>query len=274
MNGQPTGTASGLGSPIVVSGLSGNQPYQCTVTETNAAGTSDPSAPSNVIWPGASTINECPAGSSLSAPTTLTTAPGDASAVVRWAPSVPTGCVAGYVVTPYVGSVPQMATVIPGHGTTTVIKGLANGQSYQFTVAAENGNVAGPASQLSKAITVGAPKASSSLQVAKAGKGSLKVTFAVPADNGAAITKYTATCTSKNGGVSKAKSAKKGPLTVSGLTSGKTYTCAVRASNSRGTGPASPALRGNQGVTHRLGSGRRYRRGDRLTKRPRAGSPT
>ena len=178
----------------------------------------------------------------MSAPANLTTGPGNGTAVVSWAPSLPNpGCVAGYVVTPYIGSFAQLATVIPGHGTTTVIKGLVNGQAYQFTVAAEDGHVVGPASGLSGSVTVGAPSAATALRATRIGRGALKLVFKAPAANGAPITSYTATCRSANGGVTKAKTGTVDPITINGLTGGKTYTCTVRATNHRGTGPPSHA---------------------------------
>ncbi len=78
-----------------------------------------------------------------------------------------------------------------------------------------------------------------SLHVTRIAKGTLKVAFAIPANNGAPITSYAATCTSKDAGAPKGKTGKAEPLIVSGLTGGKTYTCTVNATNSRGAGPAS-----------------------------------
>ena len=175
------------------------------------------------------------------APPLLSTEPGNSSATVSWAPS--TGCcVAGYVVTPYLGSSPvPEPKLIPGSGTTTVLKGLTNGVTYSFTVSAENGFVAGPASAPTGTITVGAPAVVTGIHVTRVAKGALKVTFGVPANNGAPITSYTATCTSNNKGAPGGKVAKKGPLTVTGLTAGKAYTCSVKAANKRGTGPTSHA---------------------------------
>jgi hypothetical protein len=46
-------------------------------------------------------------------------------------------------------------------------------------------------------------------------------------------------CASTNGGVTKTKSGAASPITVSGLTVGKSYKCLVNATNSRGTGPFS-----------------------------------
>jgi hypothetical protein len=39
--------------------------------------------------------------------------------------------------------------------------------------------------------------------------------------------------------VTKTKSGKSNPITVTGLSAGKTYRCRVTATNSRGTGPRS-----------------------------------
>ena len=166
LDDEPSGTAFGSGSPIVVTGLTSLHPYQCIVTATNLVGTSVASEPSNVIWPGA-TGTGC---GMPSAPTTLTTAPGNGSAVVSWAPAV-SGCVAGYIVTPYLGSVQQMATLIPGQGTTTVIPGLVNGSTYRFTVTAENGTIAGSASVMSGPVTVGTPTAATALKLSKVANG-------------------------------------------------------------------------------------------------------
>jgi hypothetical protein len=175
-----------------------------------------------------------------SAPGMLSTAPGNASATVSWAPSSGT-CVAGYLVTPYLSGVAQTPVLIPGQNTTTVIKGLTNGSKYAFTVTAENGRTLGAASVMSGAITAGAPSAATGLHVTKVSKGSLRVGFQVPAANGAPITSSTATCSSSNGGVTKSNTVVSGAVTVTGLSSGQAYRCAVKATNKRGTGPASRA---------------------------------
>jgi hypothetical protein len=51
--------------------------------------------------------------------------------------------------------------------------------------------------------------------------------------------KYTATCTSTNGGVARAATGLANPIVVTALTPGRTYTCYVRAHNARGYSLAS-----------------------------------
>jgi len=125
---------------------------------------------------------------------------------------------------------------------TQVISGLANGTAYTFKVAA--GNVAGVGlpTAASLAAVVGAPGPPRAVTVLRVASGSIKVTFTAPlVTNGAAITGYTATCASSNLGVTKTKTGTASPLTVTLLSPGKTYKCTVKASNSRGAGPASAA---------------------------------
>ncbi len=235
-DGYPTESASGPASPIYVSELAYNGAYQCSVAATNASGTGPASAPFSVGLGGQGLCT----GATLTAPTMLSSAPGDGSAVVSWAPSqsTPPGCVSGYEVTPSVGGVAQPSVLIDGPGTTTVISGLTNGQAYTFTVAAENGATVGPQSVKTGPITIGTPAAATSVQVSHVVKNAVKVAFTAPHDNGAPITKYTAKCQSYNG-ATKSTSSKSGPLTVAGLTPDKTYACTVTATNSRGSGARS-----------------------------------
>jgi len=172
----------------------------------------------------------------VTAPTNLSAAsmafPG---AVVSWAPVIPdpASCLVGYLVTPSSGP----ATFVLGHGTTTNVLGLTEGSSYTFTVAAVTGSGVGPASSPTASITIGAPAAATNLKAAHAGKGAIKVSFKAGRNNGAAITGFAATCGSKS------VLGKASPLTVHGLTAGKSYTCTVRSANSRGTSAAARSNR-------------------------------
>jgi extracellular elastinolytic metalloproteinase len=69
--------------------------------------------------------------------------------------------------------------------------------------------------------------------------GQIRVTFTPGANNGSNTTTYTATCTSTNGGVAGSKAGAASPLTVTGLTPGKSYTCSVKGTNARGAGLSS-----------------------------------
>jgi hypothetical protein len=179
-------------------------------------------------------------GPALTAPTNPSSAPGDASATVSWSPTPqapPGGCVAGYVVTPFLNGIAQTPTLIPGSGSTTVITDLTNGGSYSFVVASEDGTSVGPASTTSPAITVGAPAQAAVVRVVRVTRGVLEVVFRTARGNGAPITGYTATCRASNGRLRRSGRAKASPITITRLAPGTTYTCSVTASNRRGTGP-------------------------------------
>ena len=168
---------------------------------------------------------------------------GSGAAKVSWkSPSLNGGAaVTSYVVTPYLGSVKQPARTFSAAATSQILKGLKNAKQYQFTVVAKNTVGASIASAKTPAIVVGAPSAPGKPSVKKIAAGSLSVKWNVGAANGAPITSQTVTCTSSNHGATKSKTGPKSPITVTGLTVGKTYTCSVQAKNSRGLGSPSAA---------------------------------
>ena len=86
---------------------------------------------------------------------------------------------------------------------------------------------------------VGSPAPPTGVTAVKVASGQIRVTFTPGANNGSATTSYTATCTSSNGGVVGSKTGAASPLTVTGLTAGKTYTCTVKGTNARGAGLSS-----------------------------------
>jgi predicted lipoprotein with Yx(FWY)xxD motif len=74
------------------------------------------------------------------------------------------------------------------------------------------------------------------------GSGSLRVSYTAGADNGSAITKFTATCTSRNGGRTRGAvhlGATAAPITVAGVDTKKTYECTVSATDTGGTSATS-----------------------------------
>ncbi|MDQ1466723.1 MAG: Fibronectin type domain [Actinomycetota bacterium] len=88
---------------------------------------------------------------------------------------------------------------------------------------------------------VGAPGQPATPTVTRVAPGSLVVSFAPPGNGGAPILRYAVTCISSNGGVTKTAVRGARRIVVRVLTAGKTYKCAVTATNGRGVGPASVA---------------------------------
>ena len=86
------------------------------------------------------------------------------------------------------------------------------------------------------AVLPGAPR----VTAVTPGVHSVKVTFARPAANGSPrITSYRARCTSTNGGVAGSHQGFTSPITVTGLTADKKYTCAALAITTVSIGPFS-----------------------------------
>jgi hypothetical protein len=176
-------------------------------------------------------------------PTNLTTLPSGSTGVeFLWTPGnnghAP---VDHYTISYYLGGVYKgVWATIPEFPHMTTLTGFSPGGSYQFTMSAHNSLGDSAQSARSGALRVGSPSppgcCSSAVRVAA---GAVKLKFVKPANNGAQITKYTATCSSSNHGVMKSKTGKVTLITVTGLTPGKNYTCKVTATNSRGTGPLS-----------------------------------
>jgi FtsP/CotA-like multicopper oxidase with cupredoxin domain len=231
-----TVTASGIGGQSCqttgqlgcrVPGLTNGTSYTFTVTASNSFGSSLPAGPSNAVVPA-----PIPA-----APTTVIATAGNAQATIRWlAPASTQGLtISGYTVT----SLPGAQTCTTTSALTCTIGGLTNGSSYAFTVAASispYGMVAtSGASNIVTPATV--PDAPTSV-VAVAGDTSASVAWAVPANNGSAIIRYTVTSSPDN---KKCTISTDSYCTVYGLTMGGTYTFKVVATNGIGDSLASVA---------------------------------
>jgi len=216
--------ATGSGSPIIVSGLTNGTPYTFTVTAANKIGTGPPSAASNSVTP-AITVPD--------APVIVKAKADNAGAKVSFeAPASNGGSrITSYTVRSNAG---QTAS---GPASPITVKGLTNGRSYTFTVAATNKIGKGPPSRSSNSVTPAtAPDAPAIVKV-KADGGRAKVSFKAPASNGGShITSYTVT---SNAG--QTASGPSSPITVTGLTNGTPYTFTVTAANEIGTGPPSNA---------------------------------
>jgi titin len=221
--------------------------YTCTVKASNARGASLASAPSLPVVVGA------PAAPTAVRAVSESTTTTSASLTVTFA----LGADNGSAVTS------QTATCISSNGGITgfalldgttagpiTLVGLNTAKTYTCTVQAGNARGASLASVPSLPVVVGAPAAPTAARAVSGSTttttGSLRVTFALGADNGSVITSQTATCISRNGGLTRTGT-HTGPtpatITVAAVTTAKTYTCTVKASNARGASLASaPSL--------------------------------
>jgi len=181
-----------------------------------------------------------------SAPTGLSAVAGDGQVSLSWSASVAsaTAPVTQYVVEQSTnGTSWSNATQVSGSTTTTTVSGLANGVTYQFRVSAVNSVGTGSPSSIvtstPRQSTI--PSAPSQL-VATAGRESVALNWAAPADNGgAAVVDYiieysanSAAWTLFNDGISIARS-----ITLMGLAGGISHSFRVRAVNSVGISEAS-----------------------------------
>ena len=247
--GATTGTHDGTATTQVVTGLSAGKAYTCTVTATNTTPgtTSAASSPSNsaTTWsvPGAPT-----AVVAKSASTTTTTG----SLTVTFKQPVNVGGTPITNNTATCTSPGQTTRTGTHNGSPITVTTATTGKPYTCTVKATNSVGTGVASAAAAAVIVGSPAPPLTV-TAKSGStttatGPLTVTFTLAAgaagNNGSAIQSQTATCTA-TGGVTKTGThtgATAAPIALTGLTTGKNYTCKVTVKNARGVGLATAAL--------------------------------
>lgn len=220
----------------VVTGLTNGTTYRFKVAAINAAGTGSQSAASPPIIVGAPAV-----------PTKLVVAPSSTTAtsgplVVSFTP----GANSGSTITSYTATCTSANGGVTGTKTAAAspvtVTGLTTAKTYICTVKAKNARGSGLASAPTSPVVVGSPRAPTGATAAKVAAGSLRVSFTPGANNGSPITAYTVTCTSTNGGVVRAKTGPRGPITVTGLTVARTYVCTVKAANARGAGlPSAPS---------------------------------
>jgi Fibronectin type III domain len=184
-----------------------------------------------------------PAPTAPGAPTNVSAAPGDGNATVSFTPPASDG---GSPITSYtVAAAPSGLGVSalsgsPGSATGTsspiVVEGLTNGASYSFSVTATNAVGSGPSSSPSSVVTPATTPDAPSSVTAIAGNELASVVVGAPAsDGGSPVTSYT--IVASPGGAMCITSFT--GCTVSGLVNGTTYSFTARATNAKGTGPAS-----------------------------------
>jgi predicted RNA-binding protein with TRAM domain len=232
-------TVSGPSGPLTVPGLTDGDEYTFTVTATNANGTGAASVASAPAMP--TTVPD--------APTDVVATPGDQAVTVGWTnPSANGSPITGYTVTATDWTNPANGgQTVSGPSGPLTVSGLTNGDEYTFTVTATNANGTGAASQPSAGVSLStvpdAPTEVLAAPDADDDPGVLLVYFYPGFDEGSAVSGYTVTITDQsnpddpNNGLTVGGPA--GPITVTGLTSGDTYSFTVTATNGVGTGSAS-----------------------------------
>ncbi|MGA3149337.1 MAG: fibronectin type III domain-containing protein, partial [Acidimicrobiales bacterium] len=218
-----------------VTGLTNGDTYSFIVWATNDIGLGPSSPDSNAVTP--VTVPGAPSGVSAAA--------GDGSAIVTWAAPASDGgspvtgytVVAGDSTTPANGG--QTCTWTTGPLTCTVT-GLTNSDTYSFTATAVSAVGQGASSTMSNAVIPGTVPDPPTISLATPGVSSAMITWIPPiSDGGAPITSYTVAAsdvtTPANGDQTCTWTA--GPLTctVTGLTIGDVYVLGVSATNDVGT---------------------------------------
>jgi hypothetical protein len=227
---QSTTTFASTATAQTIGGLLNGSSYTFKVAAHNVGGWGAVSVASPAIVVGAPT-----------APTAPGAVPGSTQVTVRWAAPTSTNgsAVTGYTVRTYAGTT-LLKTSTLGVVTSTIVTGLANGTSYRFTIAARNARGTGPVSTANA--VAGAPVAPTGVS-ATPGVAQATVKWTAPASaNGAPVTGYVVT--PYRAGVAQAArtfGTTATTQTITGLTSGASYTFRVAARNARGLGPASAA---------------------------------
>jgi len=229
-NGGSPGTQVGGASPISVGSLTTGKTYTCTVTASNAIGTSPASTASAAIVPAAA-----PAAPTSVEVLPLPTAAATGSLRVKFANGGSNGsAVTGYSASCTSGNGGASGSA-SGAAPPLTVAALTTGKRYACTVTATNARGTSPASAVGRA-TVGAPAAPAVLDVISLPQG-IAVVVRKNTDNGSPVISYRARCTSSNGGLPGSPVQLASPVIATGLTPGATYTCAVTANNLRGESP-------------------------------------
>ena len=223
-------------SPIIVTGLR-NIEYTFNLRANNVIGAG---ASSSVSVTPAATKPGAPTG--VSARTSADTAGG--KAFVFFTPPESDGgtAILGYTATSYPGGITAKGTASP-----ITVTGLKNGTAYSFSVTAANYVGTGPASAWSPYVTPATVPFAPKIGTAVKGNGQATVSFTAPAavggvpgNGGSPITSYTVTSDPEGITATRAGSSSS-PITVTGLTGGKSYTFTVTATNLIGKSAPSSA---------------------------------
>ena len=230
---QAARTFNSAATTQTVSGLSNGGKYTFTVAARNANGTGPASTAGPSITVG------------VPDPAVVTAVGASTQATVSWAAVANNGsAVTSYVVRTYLGSVIQTAkthllTCSPqpcAPARTWTVTGLTSGATYRFEVTATNANGSGASGSTTIEVGAPTPPGAPTAVHAVAGPASAVVSWATPANGSATITAFV--ITPYKAGVVQPTITVAGTATarsITGLTSGASYTFTVAARNAAGT---------------------------------------
>ena len=175
------------------------------------------------------------------APQSVSAAPGNGQATISFSAPASNG---GGAITLYTSTCTAtgQTTRIDNAGASPIVAtGLVNGVQYSCTVTATNSAGAGTASA-AKLVTPRTVPDAPVIGIATPLNAGTSIAFSPPGFNGgAAISSYTASCTSMTQ-PTQTGTAAGSPIAVTSMVNGATYSCSVTATNAAGTGAASATV--------------------------------
>jgi len=213
-----------------ITGLTNGVAYTVSVIATNAVKSGSAGSATERVTP--ATAPAMPIISSAVA--------GAGSVQLTWtAPATGGSAIIGYTVTPYVGANARTSfeCVLVNPCTVT---GLTSGTAYTFTVKAKNAVGTGSESVASNSVipVLAPPDAPVITQIAVKSQTEVLVAWTAPSANGGAISGYTVTAVGGSSSITPCTTTSALTCTISGLTTGTSYTFSVTATNAAGTGSA------------------------------------
>jgi len=237
-NGSPVYTFVGDTAPDEVTGQNVNGFFVVIVASTTTTTTTLPTATTTVPSTTTTVLSAAPTGVRAVSEPTVT---GSGSLRVSYT----AGANNGSAITKFTatcrsrnGGATRSAVHVGATAAPITVTGVDTDKTYECTVSATDAGGTSAASVPSAAVIVGAPAEPAAPSVTRIGVAHVKVSFRAPSDNGAPITSFKVVCRSAHG-VSRGKTGPASPLGVKNLSAGQIYTCTVRATNRRGTGPPS-----------------------------------
>lgn len=220
-------TAAATSSPLVISNLVNGTTYDLQIRAVNAAGSGTSSSTQSVTpfsTPGAPSIT------------------GVTGGVRSITIAFNAGVTGGATITNYAYSLDNGATwttLSPASTTSPLsVSGLSDATQYNVRLAAINSAGMGAASSAVSVRTHGVPS-QPSITSTNSRDGAVDVYFTAGANGGSQVTNFEYSTDGGTNWVTRNPSSTLSPLVISGLTNGTTYSIAIRAVNSVGSGAAS-----------------------------------